>query len=191
MLLLLALAFPAAEPSAAATLQQRFEPEPLIVPATSLVFLEARPEGCSHEGGCVVELPRSPLPPPLAVPLRSHLPVAAARMLLPQPSRWLLASSRSDWSSSGLTPSAPQVGRRAGGESVPFDLVLRSDRLHLAGMFLIGLALMLAGSALGLFVQAPSAPPTPEAEPWIPEEKVLPRLVASPVSPAQIRQRSL
>ncbi|MEJ5368872.1 MAG: hypothetical protein WHT08_11165 [Bryobacteraceae bacterium] len=116
--------------------------------------------------------------------------MASARMLLPERSRWMLASARGDLAGS-VVPKAPQVGRRAGGESLPFDLVLRSDRMHVAGMFLIGLALMLAGSALGLIVQSPSAPPIPAAEPWIPEEKVLPRLVSSPVSPTQIRPRPL
>ncbi len=58
-------------------------------------------------------------------------------------------------------------------------------------MFVIGLMLMLAGSALGLLVQSPAAPPLPESEPWIPDQRVLPRLVASPVSPAHIRSQPL
>lgn len=191
LVVVLFVTFPAAGRVAAAPLEQRPAPEPLIAPPVRLVFLDARLESCAHDGGCVVELPRSPLPSPLVVPLRSHLPVAAARMLLPEPSRWLLASARGDLAGSGLIPAAPQVGRRARGESLPFDLVARADRLHVAAMFLIGLMLMLAGSALGLLVQSPAAPPLPETEPWIPGQKILPRLVAGPVSPAHIRSQPL
>lgn len=192
VLLILLGAFPVASPLAAASLEQRYQPEPLIAPPAQLVFLDARPEGCSHEGGCVLDLPHNPFPAVLAAPMRAHLPVAAARMLVPEPSRWLLAAGRGDLTrSAGLVLAAPQVGRPARAVSAPFDLVTRTDRLHITAMFLIGLMLMLAGSALGLIVQSPAAPAIPEAEPWIPEAKVLPRLVAAPVSPAHIGSQPL
>lgn len=183
--------FPAAARLSAASLNQRFDPEPLIAPPARLVFLDARPESCAHDGGCVVELPRSPLPPPLAVPLRAHLPVTAARTLLPEPSRWLLAVGRGNLSLGSLLPNAPKVGSRPTGQSSPFDLVARGDRLHVAGLFLIGVILMLAGCALGLIVRSPGAPPVPETEPWIPDQKVLPRLVAGPVAPSHFLSRPL
>ena len=72
---------------------------------------------------------------------------------------------------------------------MPFDLIIRADRLPMAAIFLIGVMLLLASTVLGLAVRRPAEPAQPEAEPWIPEDKVMPRLVSSPVAPLQLRPR--
>lgn len=171
-------------------LERRLEPQPLLVTAPErLLFFEPQPVSCAQDAGCLMETPHHTLPAALATPLRRHLPAVAARTLLPAGNRWLLAAT-GDLSRPGAVLSPPpRVGQPARGDSVPFDLVARADRLHVAVMFLIGTALMLAGTGLGLLVRAPGEPAAPQVEPWIPQHKVLPRLVASPVSPAHLESR--
>jgi len=176
----------------ATPLAMRLEPAPLAPAAQeSLVFFDPRPEACSQDAGCLIEIPHHALPVVLAKPLRRHLPDVAARALLPVRNRWLLAVSSSQLRPGAIVPSSPQVGQRPRGESLPFDLVARADRLHVAGLFLIGTVLMLLGAGLGLIVQRPSELAVPRAEPWIPERKLVPRLVTSPVSAAHLKSQPL
>lgn len=170
-------------------LTQRYGPEPLVTAAPArLEFFEPQPRACAQDAGCLMEMPHHALPAALVVPLRAHLPVATARVLLPASNRWLLAAANLS-SPGALVPAAPRVGQQPRGGSLPFEMLARADRWHVAGMFLIGVGLLLTGAALGLTVRSPAEPFTPEAEPWIPPGKVLPRLVASPVSPAHLRVR--
>lgn len=174
----------------AAPFVQKFEPEPLVTPPSQLVFLDPATEPCFQDGGCLLVAPGNPLPAVLAVPLRRHLAATAAKALLPSHSRWLLAANHgSPLLADGVIPRAPQVGQRPRVDSVPFDLVTRADRLPMAAVFLIGMMLLLASSIFGLAARSPAEPAQPEAEPWIPEGKVLPSLVSSPVSPLQLRPR--
>lgn len=176
--------------SGGAPLAQWRQPEPLVAAAPDrLVFFEPGTGACAQDAGCLLELPHNPLPAALAVPLRPHLPVVAARTLLPASNRWLLAASGSISRPAALVPAAPRVGQPPRSDSLPFDIVAREGRLHVAAMFLIGLAMMLAGTGLGLIVRSPQEPFTPQAEPWIPSCKAVPRLVASPVSPAHFQSR--
>lgn len=177
--------------SQGAILQKKFAPEPLIEAAPAkLVFFDPQPAFCTLDGGCVIETPHNTVPAALAAPLRRHLPVLAARTMVPPQNRWLLASAADLSRTAAILPPPPRVGQPARGVSIPFDLVARADRLHVAAMFLIGTALLLVGTGLGLIVRAPAEPAVPQSEPWIPEEKVLPRLVASPVSPAHLHSGS-
>jgi len=176
----------------ATPLQRWLEPGPLAPAAQEhLVFFDPRPETCAQDAGCLIEMPHYTLPVVLAAPLRRQLPAVAARTLLPVRNRWLLAVSSSQLRPGAIVPSPPQVGQKPRGESLPFDLVARADRLHVAGLFLIGTVLMLLGAALGLIVQRPSEPAVPRAEPWIPERKLVPRLVTSPVSAAHLKSQPL
>lgn len=170
-------------------LVQRYNPETLIPSAPDrLEFFEPQPHACAQDAGCLLELPHNALPAALAVPLRAHLPAVTARALLPATNRWLLAASGIS-NPGALAPAAPRAGQRPRGESLPFEMLARADQWPVAGMFLIGLALLLTGTTLGLIVRSPAEPFTPQAEPWIPNNKVLPRLVASPVSPAHLQPR--
>lgn len=174
-----------------APLGTRYEPEPLIAAASDrLDFFDPRPDACAQDAGCLAEMPHNTIPAALALPLRSHLPVASARMLLPPASRWLLASSGSISNAAALVPAPPRVGQQPRGVTLPFEMLARSDRLHVAGMFVIGVGLMLAGTALGLIVRQPSEPYIPHSEPWIPGEKVVPRIVACPIAPAHLQLRT-
>lgn len=176
----------------ATPLVMRLEPAPLAPAAQEpLVFFDPRPEACSQDAGCLVEIPHHALPVVLATPLRRHLPGVAARTLLPVRNKWLLAASGSQLCPESILPSPPQVGQRPRGESLPFDLVARADRLHVAGLFFIGTVLMLLGTGLGLFMRQPADPAVPRAEPWIPEGKLVPRLVTSPVSAAHLESQPL
>ncbi len=182
------MAFPAWIP--AAPLALKFDPGALITPPDRLVFLDPHTDSCSQEAGCLQQVPHSPLPAALAMPLRAHLPAAAARILLPAHSRWLLAAAHpagpAGWN---VIPAAPQVGQKPQVASVPFDVVAHSEQLPVAAMFLIGLLLLLASTALGFVVRSPSEPPGPEPELWIPQNKALPKLVTAPVSPLQLQRR--
>lgn len=170
-------------------LQARFEPDPLITPTqSSSSYLDPRSDSCFAGAGCLLEVPHTPLPAALAAVLPRHLPAAAARSLLPESSKWLLASSGYAWPET-IIPKAPGVGQRANTDSLPFNLVTRADRLHISGMFLIGIVFLLAGTGLGLMVRSPGEQAAPGAEPWIPGEKVMPRLVTSPVSPTHLKSR--
>lgn len=172
-------------------LNQRYDPEPLVpAPPDRLVFFDPQPQACAQDAGCLLELPHNTLPAALAVPRRAHLPSVAARTLLPASNRWLLAAGGGIAGAGALRSAAPRVGQPPRTDSLPFMMLAHADRLPVAGMFLIGVALLLAGTALGLTVRSPSEPFTPQAEPWIPGSKVLPCLVASPVSPAHLRSRS-
>lgn len=172
-------------------LSQRYDPEPLVPAAPDrLVFFDPQPQACAQDAGCLLELPHNTLPAALVVPRRAHLPAVAARTLLPAANRWLLAAGGGISSPGALMPAPPRVGQPPRADSLPFMMLARADQLPVAGMFLIGVALLLAGTALGLTVRSPSEPFTPQAEPWIPECKALPRLVASPVSPAHLQSRS-
>lgn len=174
-----------------AVLQQRIEPQPLLAAAPDrLVFFDPQPASCALDAGCLIETPHNALPAALAAPLRRHLPVLGARTMVPSQNRWLLASAADLSRTSAILPPPPRVGQPPRGESLPFDLVTRADRMHVAAMFLIGIALLLIGTGLGLIVRSPADPAAPQTEPWIPERKVLPRLVASPVSPAHLHSRS-
>lgn len=171
----------------AAPLPWKPEPAPLLSPPDSVVYFEARPQSCSQDEGCLIQLPEPHLPEVLAAPLRAHLPAAAARILLPAEARWMLAARNGRGplaAPAALVPRAPRAGEPPRVDSLPFDLVARADRLHVAAMFLIGVALMLGSAALGLVVRHPAEPVFPGAEePFVPESKILPRLVASPVAP--------
>lgn len=167
-----------------APLIQPLQPVPLIAGPDGAQYFDAGTQACAQEGGCLVTMPHSRLPEVLAAPLRAHLPLAAARMLLPAGSRWMLAAQGPGGplvQAESLVPRAPRVGDRPKMESIPFDLVARSDRLHVAAMFLIGIVLLLASSAMGLIIRHPAGPVVPGSEePFIPDSKILPRLVASP-----------
>lgn len=170
-------------------LTQRHEPEPLVAASPHrLEFFEPQPQACAQDAGCLLELPHNTLPVSLAVPLRTHLPAVTARALLPAANRWLLAAA-SISNPGALIPAAPRAGQRPRADSLPFEMLARAEQWHVAGMFLIGVGLLLTGAALGLIVRSPSEPFTPQAEPWIPAGKVLPRLVTSPVSPAHLQPR--
>ncbi len=172
---------------AAAPLSRKFEPEALITPPDRLVFLDPHTDSCSRDGGCLQQIPHNPLPAALSMPLRAHLPAAAARMLLPAHSRWLLAAAHpAGWN---VVPAEPQVGQKPQVASFPFDMVAQSEQLPVAAMFLFGLLLLLASTTLGFVVRRPSEPPSPEPEIWIPRDKTLPKLVAAPVSPLQLQRR--
>ncbi|MCS7042433.1 MAG: hypothetical protein NZR01_06545 [Bryobacteraceae bacterium] len=171
---------------AAAPLTGKPEPEMLLAKLDGSAFLDARPQACTQEGGCLITLPEARLPEVLLAPLRSHLPAAAARMMLPAGSRWMLAARGETGplvSPEAVVPRAPRVGESARAVSVPFDLVARADRLHVAAMFLIGLMLLLGSAAIGFVVRHPAEPVIPDGEePFIPESKILPRLVAYPAA---------
>lgn len=174
-----------------AALHARWEPEPLTASATdTLTFFDPQPQACAQDAGCLAEMPHNTVPAALATPLRSHLPAVSARILLPPARRWLLASSGAISNPAALVPAPPRLGQQPRGATLPFEMLARSDRLHVAAMFLIGIGLMLGGMALGLIVRQPSEPYIPHAEPWIPGEKVLPRLVASPAAPAHFEFRA-
>lgn len=184
MALLLA---PLPQPVRGAVLGQRYEPEALLpAPPERLEFFEPQPRACAQDAGCLLELPHSALPAVLAVPRRAHLSAATARALLPASKRWLLAAANIS-NAKALVPAAPRAGQPPHADSLPFSMVARADQWHVAGMFVIGIGLLLAGTALGLIIRAPAEPFTPGAEPWIPGSKVLPRLVTSPISPAHLR----
>lgn len=172
------------ESAAAAPLAWEPEPGPLLPGPGSIAFLEARAEACTQDGGCLVTLPEGWLPEVLASPLRAHLPAAAARMMLPAGAQWLLAARGERGPlirPETVVPRAPRVGEPARISSLPFDLVTRADRLHIAAMFLIGVVLLLGSAALGLVIRHPEEAVVPGAdEPFIPQSKILPRLVASP-----------
>jgi hypothetical protein len=148
--------------------------------------LEARPQTCSRDGGCLILLPEPHLPEVLAAPLRGHLPAAAARIMLPAGARWMLASRNGSGplvTPDAVVPRAPRAGEPARVHSLPFDLVARADRLHVAAIFVIGFMLLLGSAALGLVIRHPAEPVIPGAdEPFVPESKILPRLVTSPVA---------
>jgi hypothetical protein len=175
-----------------APLPWRPEPDPLLPRPDGVAHLDARPQTCSRDGGCLILLPEPHLPEVLAAPLRAHLPAAAARILLPAGARWMLASRNGNGplvTPDAVVPRAPRAGERPRVQSLPFDLVARADRLHVAAMFLIGLMLLLGSAALGLVIRHPAEPVIPGAdEPFVPESKILPRLVTSPiVAPTRTR----
>lgn len=187
-IILAAFLFLSTGPLRATPLQQWMEPASLVSGAQErLDFFDPRPDACAQDAGCLVEIPHHAFPAALAAPLRRHLPSAAARSLLPLRHKWLLASSGSRLRPGAILPPAPRVGQHARAESMPFDLVARADRLHVAGLFFIGTVLMILGAGLGLLVRQPAEPAVPRAEPWIPEKKLVPRLVASPVSAAHLK----
>ncbi|GIU75131.1 MAG: hypothetical protein KatS3mg004_2218 [Bryobacteraceae bacterium] len=163
----------------------------MIAKSEGTPYFEARLQACTQDGGCLTILPDSRLPEVLATPLRAHLPAAVARILLPAGSRWMLVSRGETGplvSAHAFLLRAPQVGDRPQTVSLPFDLVARADRLHVAGMFLIGIALLLSSSVLGFLIRHPAEPVIPGAEqPFIPEKKILPRLVASPAASGRSR----
>lgn len=158
----------------------------LLARPEEMAYFDSRPHTCSQDGGCVIQLPAPHLPEVLAAPLRSQLSSAAARILLPAGARWMLASRNGSGpvvTPDAVVPRAPRAGEPARVHSLPFDLVARADRLHVAAMFLIGLVLLLGSSALGFVIRHPAEPVIPGAdEPFVPETKILPRLVASPVA---------
>jgi len=180
-----------ASPAWASPLEWRPEPDPLIAKSEGTTYFEARLQACTQDGGCLMTLPDSRLPEVLATPLRAHLPAAAARILLPAGSRWMLVSRGEAGplvSANAILLRAPRVGDRPQAVSLPFDLVARADRLHVAGMFLIGIALLLGSSVLGFLIRHPAEPVIPGAEePFIPETKILPRLVTSPAASGRSR----
>lgn len=161
------------------------DPEGLLPQPREMAFFEARPHTCTQDGGCLIQLPEARLPELLAAPLRPQMPTAVARILLPAGARWMLASNHGQaplLSPDAVVMRAPRAGQRPRVESSPFDLIARSDRLHIAAMFLIGFVLLVSSVALGLIVRHPAEPVVPGLEePLIPEAKILPRLVAAPV----------
>lgn len=178
-------------PAWASRLEWRQEPDPLIAKPDGAAYFDARLQACTQDGGCLITLPDSRLPEVLSAPLRSQLPVAAARILLPAGSRWMLVSRGETGplvSPEAFLLRAPRVGDRPQAVSLPFDLVARADRLHVAGMFLIGIVLLLGSSVLGFLVRHPAEPVIPGSEePFIPETKILPRLLASPAASGRPR----
>lgn len=162
------------------------DPGGLLPRLQEMTFFDARPHACSRDGGCVIQLPEARLPEVLAAPMRPQLPAAVARILLPSGARWMLASSNGRGplvAPAAVVMRAPRAGEPPRVESSPFDLVTRADRLHVAAMFLIGLVLLMGSTALGLIVRHPAEPVIPGLEePLVPEAKILPRLVTSPVA---------
>jgi hypothetical protein len=177
----------------AAPLAARPEAASLLPGPEPTAYLDARLQACTHDAGCLVALPDNRMPALLAAPLRQHWPVAAARTLLPPGAQWLLAAHAGAGpalSPSAVVPPAPRVGQPASFHSTPFDLVARQDRLPAAAMFLAGIVLFIGSAALGLVVRHPAEPVIPAAEePFIPANRILPPLVASPRPVVTARMR--